>query len=58
MARAVFAGGGGPIPVEVVETAEGWRLLRGGEPFLVKGAGWGTPIDTASTLVMEPLLAF
>ena len=45
-ARGASAGDGGPIPVEVVETAEGWSLLRGGEPFLVKGAGWGAPIDT------------
>jgi len=28
-----------PIPVEVRQTDSGWQLLRGGEPYLVKGAG-------------------
>ena len=28
-----------PIPVELRETESGWQLLRGGEPYLVKGAG-------------------
>src|SRR6516165_2880256 len=27
------------IPVKVVKTAAGWRLLRGGEPYFIKGAG-------------------
>ena len=27
----------GPIPVEVVKTKTGWQLLRGGEPFVIKG---------------------
>ncbi|MEE2972830.1 MAG: hypothetical protein VX672_06880, partial [Planctomycetota bacterium] len=39
-------GQGGPIPVEVVQTKQGWRLLRGGEPYVVRGAGWGTPIES------------
>ncbi|MGP1272471.1 MAG: glycoside hydrolase family 2 TIM barrel-domain containing protein [Phycisphaerales bacterium] len=29
----------GPIPVEVVQIEEGWHLLRGGEPYFVRGAG-------------------
>ena len=28
-----------PIPVELIETENGWQLLRGGEPFELKGAG-------------------
>lgn len=28
-----------PVPVELRETESGWELLRGGEPYLVKGAG-------------------
>jgi hypothetical protein len=28
-----------PIPVEVRRTEQGWTLLRGGEPFRIKGAG-------------------
>ena len=27
------------IPVELRKTGEGWRLLRGGEPYFIKGAG-------------------
>ncbi|MBT8107119.1 MAG: hypothetical protein KJP17_02720 [Gammaproteobacteria bacterium] len=27
------------IPVELKETEHGWQLLRGGEPYLIKGAG-------------------
>ena len=27
------------IPVELEKTAQGWQLLRGGEPYLIKGAG-------------------
>jgi hypothetical protein len=27
------------IPVRVVKTAQGWRLLRGGQPYFIKGAG-------------------
>ncbi len=29
----------GAIPVRVERTAEGWALLRGGKPFVIKGAG-------------------
>lgn len=28
-----------PIPVELRQTAEGWQLYRGGEPYFIKGAG-------------------
>jgi hypothetical protein len=28
-----------PIPVELRPTDSGWQLLRGGEPYLIKGAG-------------------
>jgi hypothetical protein len=28
-----------PIPVQVVKTAEGWQLLRGGTPYFIKGGG-------------------
>lgn len=28
-----------PIPVELVETDDGWRLMRGGEPYFIRGAG-------------------
>ena len=27
------------IPVELRRTAQGWQLLRGGEPYLIRGAG-------------------
>ena len=27
------------IPVELRETEQGWQLLRGGEPYFIKGAG-------------------
>ena len=36
------------IPVEVVKTSQGWSLLRGGKPYFVRGAGWGTPLDSVS----------
>ncbi len=29
----------GPVPVKVVQTANGFQLLRGGKPYFVKGAG-------------------
>jgi hypothetical protein len=31
--------GGGPVPVELVQTDSGYQLLRGGEPYVIKGAG-------------------
>ena len=27
------------IPVELRQTEQGWQLLRGGEPYFIKGAG-------------------
>ncbi len=34
----------GPIPVQVVRTADGWQLLRGGGPYFIKGAGGSTSL--------------
>jgi len=31
--------GGGAIPVEVVRDGERWTLLRGGQPYVIEGAG-------------------
>ncbi len=31
----------GPIPVRIEKTADGYRMLRGGEPYFVRGAGGG-----------------
>ena len=31
-----------PIKVEIVQTERGYQLLRGGEPYVVKGVGMGT----------------
>lgn len=28
-----------PIPVELRQTEDGWQLLRGGEPYFIRGAG-------------------
>ena len=39
---------GGPIRVEVVREGEGFRLLRGGEPYVVKGAGGAAAEDLAA----------
>ena len=34
------------VPVELRETADGgWQLLRGGEPFLIRGVGGNGPLD-------------
>ena len=33
------------VPVEVVQTESGWQLLRGGEPYFVKGAGGEDHLD-------------
>ncbi|MEO1596528.1 MAG: glycoside hydrolase family 2 TIM barrel-domain containing protein [Pseudomonadota bacterium] len=35
----------GPVPVELVETEQGWSLLRGGQPYFVKGAGGDGDMD-------------
>ena len=32
---------GGPVKVEIVATETGYRLLRGGEPYRIRGAGMG-----------------
>ena len=32
----------GPVKVEVVRTDTGYQLLRGGEPYTIRGAGMGT----------------
>ncbi len=34
-----------PVRVELQETESGWRLLRGGEPYLIKGAGGDGPLE-------------
>ena len=33
------------IPVELRQTESGWALLRDGEPYLIRGAGGGGPLD-------------
>ncbi len=33
------------IPVELRQTKDGWQLLRGGEPYFVRGAGGEAPLD-------------
>lgn len=33
------------VPVDVVETPAGWQLLRGGVPYVIKGAGGDGPMD-------------
>ncbi|MEM9385629.1 MAG: glycoside hydrolase family 2 TIM barrel-domain containing protein [Pseudomonadota bacterium] len=53
VASAVFAVAGsagtepakGPVPVELRETAEGWQLYRGGEPYFIRGAGGDASLD-------------
>ncbi len=34
-----------PVPVELKQTDSGWQLLRGGEPYFIKGAGGDGPLD-------------
>ena len=42
----VPAASGQPVPVEVVEKADGqWELLRGGEAYYILGAGGSGPKD-------------
>src|SRR5581483_3192137 len=31
----------GPVRVELKKTDSGWQLLRGGQPYFIKGAGGG-----------------
>ncbi|MEO0512617.1 MAG: glycoside hydrolase family 2 TIM barrel-domain containing protein [Planctomycetota bacterium] len=39
-----------PVPVEVVETDNGWRLLRGGEPYYIHGAGGDDHLELLNDL--------
>lgn len=39
-----------PIPVEVVQTDDGWVLHRDGEPYLIQGAGGSGPLDQLAAL--------
>ncbi|HEY3415209.1 MAG TPA: glycoside hydrolase family 2 TIM barrel-domain containing protein [Armatimonadota bacterium] len=34
-----------PVPVTLEKTADGYRLLRDGKPFFIKGAGGSGPLD-------------
>ena len=34
-----------PIPVELQQTEAGWQLLRGGDPYFIRGAGGDGPLD-------------
>ena len=33
------------IPVELRQTEQGWQLLRGGEPYFIRGAGGDAPLQ-------------
>ena len=35
----------GPVPAEITHTEDGWQLLRGGEPYFVRGAGGSGRLD-------------
>ena len=41
---------GEPVPVELRQTDEGWQLLRGGEPYLILGAGGDAPLEELAAL--------
>lgn len=41
LALPALAAEGKPVPVRLDQGAEGWRLLRGGKPYFVRGAGGG-----------------
>ena len=41
---------GEPVPVELRQTDEGWQLLRGGEPYLIRGAGGDAPLEELAAL--------
>lgn len=34
-----------PIPVRLERTDDGWRLLRGGEPYVIRGAGGSNDLE-------------
>jgi len=34
-----------PVPVTLEKTADGWRLLRDGKPYFIKGAGGGSNLQ-------------
>ena len=34
-----------PVPVELRKTDDGWQLLRGGEPYLIRGAGGSASME-------------
>ena len=34
-----------PVPVELRKSAAGWQLLRGGEPYLIRGAGGSASLE-------------
>ncbi len=38
------------VPVELRETGDGWELLRGGEPYLIRGAGGSGPLEKLAAL--------
>jgi hypothetical protein len=39
-----------PIPVELRQTNDGWQLLRGGEPYLIRGAGGNASLERLAPL--------
>ena len=39
-----------PVPVELRQTDEGWQLFRGGEPYLIRGAGGTAPLEDLAAL--------
>jgi hypothetical protein len=39
-----------PVPVSVEKSADGWRLLRGGEPYYVHGAGGSTNLELLASI--------
>jgi hypothetical protein len=45
LASCAAVGGDGAVPVRIVETDQGFELLRGGEPYFIKGAGGPGPLE-------------
>jgi hypothetical protein len=39
-----------PVPVQLRQTDEGWQLLRGGEPYLIRGAGGTASLENLAAL--------